>query len=223
MRRSSALSLLVRASRLVVLSVVLLVWLVGSASIARAQDDDEDEDESDIHSRTGFYLGVSPLAAFQNFDLDSSPTTTIYDKDIDLVSEGLIVRAGYRLHENLAVELGAEWLTGFDVSLGNAGRVKEIDRVWAITPSVRGILPLGRFQPFARLGLGYVHANIEESSGLSSGLSDVDDGAGVFALGLDIHLTARFAFTVESEYYQSFDNELNWGTVNAGLTIRFGS
>lgn len=131
----------------------LLCWI--AVSPAGAADDD--------FSRTGFYLGLSPVFAFENFTLDSDDLGMSailgpgVDPDYD-DSQGAHLQIGARVHRALGLELLYEFLEGFDSTNGAPGT--EIDS-HLVTLNAK-FYPLGgRLQPYLLGGLGVRVINSE--------------------------------------------------------------
>lgn len=120
-----------------------------------------------------FYLGGGVHYAIEDFDLetDGEPGAPEFDFDD---SWGMNLRAGYFLHENIAVEGLFQYHFGFswDESLAmeepiNGGIIRERGRLDAdlsamdFTVNLRAVLPVERFRPYAVAGLGFIRGEME--------------------------------------------------------------
>jgi opacity protein-like surface antigen len=119
------------------------VMAIGCMAIALLTEDDEDTQEG--YGRRGFYAGVSPLYARQNFSdsaavgrvdgdlldnlrkLRGTPTDTDPGNytfrlgDLDDDAFGVAGRGGYRCHPYAAAELQFDWLDNFEGSVFENG------------------------------------------------------------------------------------------------------
>jgi hypothetical protein len=106
------------------------------------------------YSAPGGYLVVAGLDAFEVFTGSSGA-----DWDNSL---GFEVRGGYRVMDYLAAEIEGNFITGFDGEITTAnGDIKTLSsESWTITVNAKGIYPLGRFEPYAIVGIGAMWSNL---------------------------------------------------------------
>lgn len=161
---------------------------------------------------------------------------------------------GYRVSPNLGLEFEGEWIAESNASsftienTGDVGRV-EIDELWTVTANVR-VYPLtGRIQPFAVVGVGVYHAQLEVSArsvgntttgefgnppmpiaGIPADFTLIDrktktDGVVRAGVGLDVYLTPEIAGEAKVDYVIPFVEtgllDTDYLSVRLGLLYRF--
>jgi len=203
MRSADASPLLPPVPVAVLLGVLLLL-----PASATAQD----------WSRNGAYLGVGVLGgAYTRLD-DETEDALGVDVDTE-VAAGFELTGGYRLHPNLALEGEFELLSDADIDVGALGDVAEID-TWTLTANAKAFALTGRVQPYALLGLGLQHAELEDSVGL--GVSeDESDFAARFGAGIDGYLTRNIVLYGGVDYVLPTDDLEDLDTVSFGGGLRF--
>ena len=163
------------------------------------------------YARTGAYVGINGFAAFEKFD-DTAGA------DVD-DSWGLGARVGYRAHRNYAIELKVEWYDEFDIDV--PGFDADIDG-WSVAFQSKFLLPVAddRVQPFALIGAGVLHGDIDAPFGLSD---DETDFLWRLGLGVDLYATEQIAFAVEGVYnFPTGDlDDFEFWTLGLGLQYRF--
>jgi opacity protein-like surface antigen len=172
-----------------------LLGLLTVSNVALAQHDD--------YARQGFYAGALGLGAIETFDVSGFDSSD---------GGGFNIRAGYRVHERIALEAQFEYVTGF----GDLGVDIE---AWNLMGSVKGFLLTDGFQPYALFGLGVIEA--EASAG---GLSvDETDFAIRIGGGFDAYLNENWLLFVESAWVKPTDEleDFSYVTVGAGIQFRF--
>lgn len=172
------------------------------------------EEEEPDYARTGAYIGVGGNYAINNFDgLNplNGPTTDSVDN-----SSGYFVRAGYRVHANVAVEARFEHFLGFETDPG-PGHLEG----YAVTANVKGFILTGRYQPYVLFGMGYLDLN---SPGNDQGDAIAgDDFAMRFGGGLDGYVTENISMGPEVAYVLPTGDasDLDMVTISLGLNYRF--
>jgi opacity protein-like surface antigen len=153
-------------------------------------------------------------------------------------SPGFNFRVGRKVLPNLAIEVQAEYLADFKVSIGNFGTL----RAEALSFTVNAKIPLltGRFQPYGLVGGGamwvyhdlpypQVEFPIPEQSGNpteSRGIVDADKLGGVFRIGtgIDFYITEHVAINGELTWVSSQGqkvNDIKFIAIQAGLIYLF--
>jgi opacity protein-like surface antigen len=134
--------------------------------------------------------------------------------------------AGYRATEWVSLELQGEWINGFEGSNGlQPGEltVPEVVDQYLATANAKLSLPFwGRFQPFAKYGLG---ATVAKGRG-NVGDFSTDDVVSGFAMrfggGIDVYATPNIAFTLAADYVLADQGlGLDYVPIYGGLTYRF--
>ncbi|MFN2378113.1 MAG: outer membrane beta-barrel protein [Candidatus Binatia bacterium] len=176
------------------------------------------EEEEVDYARTGFYIGAGGNYAFNNFDgLNSTPGgPAIVATDSVDNSAGYFVRAGYRVHANVAVEARFEHYLGFETDPG-PGHLEG----YSIMANVKGFLLTGRYQPYVLFGMGYLDLN---SPGVDQGDEIAgDDFAMRFGGGLDAYITENLSMGPELAYLLPTGDasDLDMLTLSLGLNYRF--
>lgn len=203
------------------LAIVLgLLCVLLPLGMAHAQDDDDDngeeQGEEQSFERPGWYLGVLATYAVENFhnprvEVGGEKVSTNHDN-----SWGGNVRAGYRFNGVAAFEVEWEGLEGFDDTSGTGSEIE----AWTLTGSIKGHVPLGRFQPYLLGGVGMMQARTH---------GGIDDGQTKESFlfraggGIDIYLTDQIVFATDVSYlYPTEDNKkLDYIAVSWGMLFRF--
>lgn len=158
-------------------------------------------------ARLGPYLGVGGVYAVELFDDNGSARTSN--------SGGYHVKAGYRFHPHAAVEARFEHYLQFDLDPGN---------IEAMSATINGkaFLLTGRWQPYALLGMGWIHGN--GSAGNNPQAAHPSNGFAMrFGGGLDVCLTEHISMGPEFAYLlpTGSANDLDMFTVSLGLSYKF--
>ncbi len=119
---------------------------------------------------------------------------------------------GARVNENIAIEAS---IGRYDASL----RGDDVT-VWPLTFGGRLILPQPIVEPYVGLGLGFYHANVDDSR---RGLHDSDTTIGGYlSIGADAWLNPRTALNIEGRY-QIANPTINDQSVDvSGMIISLG-
>ena len=204
------------------LSLICIVGLVGGATqaMAGAYGEPEQREETpaaspaapEIQAPEGPdyntiapYLGMGGIYAVELFDDAGARVDN---------SGGFHVRVGYRAHRNFAVEALYEYYSQFDTDPGHYNG-------WSATINGLAILPLGRVQPYALIGLGFM--NINGSGGNPGSAALADDGFIMrFGGGIDMCITEHWSTGPEVAYVLPFGDidNLDLVTVSMGVTYK---
>lgn len=212
----------------------VLLWLLGLALVlltiplaAAAQDDGEEEKKNDW-SRTGPYFGASVVgggftAATDDLNDQLGPLgLELLPNDVEHdLGLGYDIYVGYRAHKFVAAELEFEHLT--DIEFDENGGTLLDGESMTFTASVRAILPLGRFEPFGVVGVGLMHADLNDAQNLGV---VYEDGIGFLwkvGGGFDFHLTECVGLRFSTDYMRPKGNihNLEHVSVGGGLFYRF--
>jgi opacity protein-like surface antigen len=205
------------------------VALIGSATYARAGAYGEAEraeeapasappakmvmEEQEIdYARLGPYLGVGGNYAIQLFDKAGPGNVSN--------TGGVHVRAGYRFHPNIAVEVLYEWMSEFDNDSHTPVGPKNTDHfdAWSVSGNLKGYFLTGRWQPYAVIGVGYLDVN---GHGVPHS-ADTSGGADMrFGLGMDGYITEHIAIGPEVAYVLPFGSVENFDMVTVALGLRY--
>lgn len=130
---------------------------------------------------------------------------------------------GRYFHKNLAVEFGV----GYTKSSGS-GPSDGVDlTIIPFTAAVKGVLPMGDFEPFATLGVGAYYAKAEGNNALGS-LDETDTAFGYFAgVGANYNFSGNMFLGLEGKYFfakpsfGSVDAKIDGINLTANLGFRF--
>lgn len=172
------------------------------------------EEEEPDYARTGAYIGVGGNYAIEFFGGEG-------DGDLIGNSGGLKAFVGYRVHQNVAVQLRYDRYFGFDTDdRGAAGDFGGEYTAWALMADVKGYILTGRYQPYVIVGLGY----IDFDSTNNRPVPDAGSGFGMrYGAGLDAHVTENIVMSPEVAWLQPYGDadDLAALTVGAALTYKF--
>jgi hypothetical protein len=157
---------------------------------------------------TGFYIGAGGLYAVELFD-------NVFAGGDAGNSGGFVVRGGYRMHPNFAVELRFADNLGFDTDPGH------IDS-WSLTANGKGYFLTGMWQPYALVGLGYFNGG--GSNGNPAAAASTGDGFVMrVGLGMEVCLGEHFSIGPEIAYLAPFGSaeSLDMLEVSGGINYKF--
>lgn len=160
------------------------------------------------YASNGFYLGAGGLYAIELFD-NVGPGGGADN------SSGFLVRGGYRLHPNAAVELLYENYHEFDTDPGHIA-------AWTLTGNVKAYFLTGRWQPYAVVGMGYFGGS--SSNGNPAGAASSGDGFVIRAgAGMDAYITEHLSIGPELSYTAPFGSaeDLDSFRISGGLNYKF--
>jgi hypothetical protein len=175
----------------------------------------------------GFYAGVGgsyQVNLFQGGVQDSTNDNVTIDN-----SGGVNAQLGYQLSPYLSTEFEYEWVSGFDVNLFNTNVLTVDGNVYTVNLKVYA--PMGRVQPFLKLGVGGATYNLKGKGGL--GLEVNNSGfAGRVGGGIDFYLTDNTVLfagldavlttsDISNPASVSSASALNFLSARGGLAIHF--
>lgn len=164
---------------------------------------------ADPYSAPGAYVFIGGLNGFEDFE-DRDQTT--YDDSL-----GFDARVGWRVNPYVAVELEGNFLSGFDVDVPTQGGEAKLSLDGGnFTVNLKGVLPLGRFQPYALVGIGGMWADLRtrDITGIACqpgfigwwcfGTTTRIDNGGSFVAkfggGTDFWVSEDFGLTMDATY-----------------------
>lgn len=158
--------------------------------------------------RKGGYASVGALHGFERFK--NKPTgVTVSDSDL-----GFVVRGGWRLDRNVAVEATVESETGYTVN-HTPGPNTNID-LWSYGIQGKYYFADQRFQPYGLVGLGTAHATATNGVSDSGGFLRV--GAGTeFYLAKDVALFGELSYNRMTGNLKDLDHV----DLIVGVLVRF--
>jgi opacity protein-like surface antigen len=165
-------------------------------------------EEEEDYAAPAFYLGAGGVFAIELFD-----NTGGFDFGN---SNGFNVRAGYRVHRNVAVEALYERYTEFDSDpFGNI-------KAWSASANAKVYPITGRWQPYGLVGLGYLGAEAHDNNPLTG--SPSDGGFMMrFGAGMDANITENWQIGPEVAYVLPFGDvdDLDMVTISGGVRYNF--
>ena len=212
-------------SRLILIPVILAL---AAASPAFADDED--------YARNGFY-GSFKIAGNHYTKIEQDVKSDIEGAGYagQVTAEGplgLDVRAGYRFHPHLGADIEFLWFTKstteFTGTTSENPNIKndnfDVFKVETLNffGNLKGYILTGRIQPFAQVGVGLMHAKIDDKLSLNT-LKGGDAFVARFGGGVELYINPHFAFVVEGDYLLPTGglNQLNSGMWAAGIKYRF--
>jgi opacity protein-like surface antigen len=171
------------------------------------------------YGRTGPYLGIAGGVVIPTALEDELEDATGVGWEVG-ASGSVHARVGYRLHPHFALEAHFEYLTEYELEAFGT-TVAEIE---AWTVGLDGKLPVltGRAQPFLLIGLGAMHAELEDTIGL--GISEEDTGfAARFGGGVDFYATRELVVGMDVSYVLPTGDveDLDYVSIGIGFQYRF--
>lgn len=188
-------------------TVVPIVLLLATLAAAPA------EAEREIY--VGFHLGLAGI------DINRSDA---FDQVLDGDENSLSYDIGYKFNDYLAVEVGYYDLSKVDGAIRPCAEgvsCSDIAIRGKITAYSAAIVPhydlTGRIRVFAKLGLVYWSANVEDAADdLEVTLVDVDDEDLIYGAGVEVQILGRFRAVGRIE---SIAGDIE--TVSAGIRMVF--
>ena len=161
------------------MKTIVIVLVLCASGAAFGQDEDW----------KGPYVGVSGVYAIGSFS-----DTAVFDFSD---GGGFGLKAGTRLNEYLAVEVGFEWAGGFE---DNVAGIDVDARLWNLTARGKVYPWLGPVQPYLLAGIGVEGIEIEATLlGITDSASDTGFAVRVGG-GLDVLLGSHWLATFEVAY-----------------------
>jgi opacity protein-like surface antigen len=156
------------------------------STVARAQEG---------YSREGIYAVASGSYAFaifkdqfeEGFKVQVNPDNSL----------GFDLRAGYRLHPHVAMELELEWLDGFELDLAGATQ-SEIETL-GLSYNFKPYFMTGKVQPYLLVGVGILRAKFKVNPVPSISQRQTDFAAR-FGGGVDAYVTENVALNLGVTY-----------------------
>ena len=203
------------------MGLCLIVAGVAFPSLVSAREYGEEPDLE--YARRGIYLSLGVLGATYTAaegELEDALDGLGFSSNVQFdESVGVELVAGYRALHHLGLEFEVEVLTPSDVSFSPFGNVADVQTV-SFTLNAKVYPFLGRFQPYALVGVGIMETKIEVP-----GTDGTFSGA-AFRLGggVEYYLTPSWVLDVGAEYLLPGSGEvehLDNVSYGGGLTYRF--
>jgi opacity protein-like surface antigen len=201
-----------RAAQLALTAAVLL----GAAAAAHADPDESGHD----WSRNGLIVAAGGYYQMENYDDTCENGVDGDGKCIDGFrpdsSGGVAGHLGYRFHPWFAADLMVEWVKdALEDDFEESGYV--------VTANLRAIWPLGRWQPYALLGTGYMRAPVPRHG--QRAVQTENGMAFRFGGGFDLWATEHWALYGEVSYVQPAPindlDEVPYLSVGGGFQFRY--
>ncbi len=172
--------------------ILLLLLLTGSPAWA----EDAAEDENSLSRHQFFYLaGGFSAGEYLEVEDDLEDVFASGGFSVKVKADetvGTDVRAGYRIHRNIAAELQFQWFSGADVKVEGI-KVLELE-TWTFTGNLKGYLltermdaaMCGAVHPFLVAGVGLMHFDVKDKLGLGAS-GDGEDVAARFGGGIELY------------------------------------
>jgi opacity protein-like surface antigen len=180
---------------------------------------------SEDFARSGFYLGLSVIGgAYTQVDeeIEDALQALGYSVDVDMdPAVGFDVYGGYRLHPHFALEAEFEMLPEAEIDVSGVGTVAELE-TWTLMANAKAFLLTGRAQPFLRVGVGAMDAEIESTIGPSNRDGETDFAAR-FGGGVDVYLTEQIVFEAGASYVLPTGDleDVDYVSFGGGIQFRF--
>ena len=221
-------------------ALLLALGIVVLASPGLAQD------HLTTYSRNGWYGGIGVSSLVKGFDTtkeDSSPEPPACQEDDDLIcalvihvfesidleeNPGANVKAGYRLHPRLALEIDYQYLSGFDAEVitesqgASSFETVNVENGYAVTGRAKGFLSTGILQPYGAIGGGVANLNIDGELPRDFSFADLDFVTS-FSGGIDFYPTEKLVVYLEASYFLTTGNikNLDFIPLTLGFLFRF--
>ena len=163
------------------------------------------------YNKLGPYLGLGAtyyMEHFGNYDFVQFDDTW-----------GFNARAGWRILPYVAAEAVYEYASNFRADVDFPGEIGENAKIPSnvFTVNAKGILPLGRFQPYASGGIGFIHADVRDTD------YEATNFAGRVAVGSDVFLTECVGLFLEGSYLlpTSTLSDFNYFGIHFGGKVAF--
>ena len=186
------------------------------------------EEEGPDYARVGPYIGIGGVYAVELFDENKIEDDFGGGAHVEADnSSGFNVRAGYRVHPNVAVEALYENYLQFNIdaedNLGDRAHARV--GAWSTTANVKGYVLTGRWQPYAVVGLGYLSGDFFARDVRTNGhFSSTEDGFMMrFGVGMDACIDEHWAMGPEIAYVLPFGDveDFDFLTISAGVRYKF--
>jgi opacity protein-like surface antigen len=130
---------------------------------------------------------------------------------------GINVHAGYQFYKYIALEANFDWYDSFDIDplFGDSIQVD----IWTLMADLKLMLPVGKFVPYARIGVGYMEAELDAPSGSESD----SDMAWNLGAGFDFFFTESLSAGLDGKYVMGTGevDDINYFTGAIRLTFHF--
>ncbi len=156
----------------------------------------------DDFTRPGWYAGVGGTFAvhlFEDIVEEELEEAVPGDGDVGDVDHaaGINARFGRRFRSWLAAEVQYEWVSGFDVSARELGKIFSLEgHTWTLNGKL--LYPIKRFHPYFLGGMGVTVYKLKDRSGIGLNFQRDDLAfAGRVGFGGDVYLTNNWVANLE--------------------------
>jgi opacity protein-like surface antigen len=194
----------------------LLVVLVSLASAPALAQDSWNADGAPAYLKPGLYGSLGFALGIDMALEDELEDQGALSTDVD---EGLGFKAkiGYRYIKWLGAEFEVEHLRDIDVEVfGNDFIEMEYT---TFTLNTKAYLPFGRFQPFALIGIGMMHVEVDAKQG--SGSADETALASRFGGGIDVYVLDNVAMVFDASYVLPADDLDDLDYLSLGFSVQY--
>lgn len=193
---------------------------------------------ADDYALPGTYSIIAGLSGFENFE-----NTGIDDFK---GGWGIDIRIGQRFNRYFALEGELGMISGFDATIDLSevnpelsGTDKVALDILALTANLKAHLPLGRLDPYALVGVGFLHSNVRSAypvgrtcwpgyygwycGGVYASLDDTNAFTTKFGVGTDFHISQDWAITLDVSYVVPFSklSDLKYTSFTWGAKFDF--
>jgi hypothetical protein len=190
--------MIMRQSRCLFISSLLLALFVSNISFA---------------VEPGFYMGMNALSGAANADdvTDKGNNSTTYEPDGNSLSGGGFI-FGYTTSEHFSMELAADALTDVDYTTTSGSDTASRSQ-YIIYLAAKPMIPVTKkLNLFARLGLGYMRANIDFNASGGDNYSEGELSA-YGALGLSYTPTPSLEISLGYNQLSNNEGDLQYGSL----------
>ena len=176
------------------------------------------DDSGANYARSGWYLGAGGVgASFLSGEKELESRFGVSDADIDS-GLGFNLRAGYRGHEHLGVEVAFELMNDVDFDLSD-GDSDGLD-TWTLMALTKPYLLTGRVQPFVLAGLGVMRVKVPDVASGGPSLSSTQFAVR-FGGGADFYLTEHVVVELGMDYVLPTGDISDFDYLAFGLGLKY--
>jgi len=199
---------------------LIVLFMVAASTPAMAQR----------YSAPGGYIFLGGLTGFELFPEDKGGQ---FENSL-----GFDIRFGSRLMDYLALEVEGNFISGFDVDVPvEGGTAQLVLEGGNVTVNARAILPLGRLEPYAVVGIGGMWSKLVTQrytgsvcspgyygwwcTGTRTKLGEAGSFVSKFGAGVDFWLSEAWGLTVDAVYVLPTGDLKDQTYVKLGWGARF--
>jgi opacity protein-like surface antigen len=206
-------------------ATLLLILAAGPVSAEEAADGE------DLPPGERFFYVTGGMAVGGYVEIKNDVEDDFEDQGVDVRVEpietiGIDLRAGYRLHRNIATEIEFQWLSksAIEIEQRTLARIESIlftgnVKGYILTDHIEEVLD-GRFEPFLIAGVGIMHAKVKGDQGFDGTQKD-EDFVARFGGGMDVYLIPRVGFSFDVTYVVTTGDVNRLDHVMLGLGVLY--